>query len=313
MNARQHALKQVFTLRSLDMASPPPSPNPSEKEALLTNEMESVDFASLLADLESMPHTNINARPIGKAGSRKPNDFGVRVTLKLHPRKQKRFAVTKPDGERPTLVAAAREAVKWATGELKAAGIEAPEATPQAPQPPTPEELQQLTEWIDDQSDPEAITIEQADAWLRGRRASASGAGAMAPLIERQLAEATLRTMEARFKRAEAALARAKAALPEEQASKRQKPAWSGREYAGYDTVDIWRQEEGRIFNQRRVELSADKQGRVPSKLPKGAEGALHHWRCGLVGAVKYWAQGSTADAVHFLFALDLFDSQVDP
>ena len=77
----------MFTLRSLDMASPPPSPNPSEKEALLTNEMESVDFASLL---ESMPHTNINARPIGKAGSRKPNDFGVRVTLKLQPRKQKR-------------------------------------------------------------------------------------------------------------------------------------------------------------------------------------------------------------------------------
>ena len=174
------------------MASPPPSPSPSEKEALLTNEMESVDFASLLADLESMPHTNINARPIGKAGSRKPNDFGVRVTLKLQALKQRRFAVTKPDGERPTLVAAAREAVKWATGELKAAGIEAPEATTQAPQPPTPEELQQLTEWIDDQSDPEAITIEQADAWLRGRRASASGAGAMAPLIERQLAEATL-------------------------------------------------------------------------------------------------------------------------
>ena len=159
--------------------------------------MESVDFASLLADLESMPHTNINARPIGKAGSRKPNDFSVRVTLKLPERSrlQKRFAVTKPDGERPTLVAAAREAIKWATGELKAAGIEAPEAPPQAPQPPTPEELQQLTEWIDDQSDPEAITIEQADAWLRGRRASASGAGAMAPLIERQLAEATLRTM----------------------------------------------------------------------------------------------------------------------
>ena len=111
------------------MASPPPSPNPSEKEALLTNEMESVDFASLLADLESMPHTNINARPIGKAGSRKPNDFGVCVTLKLPERLrlQKRFAVTKPDGERPTLVAATREAIKWATGELKAAGIEAPE------------------------------------------------------------------------------------------------------------------------------------------------------------------------------------------
>ena len=38
------------------MASPVLSPNPSETEALLTNEMESVDFASLLADLESMPH-----------------------------------------------------------------------------------------------------------------------------------------------------------------------------------------------------------------------------------------------------------------
>jgi len=161
------------------MASPPPSPSPSEKEALLTNEMESVDFASLLADLESMPHTNINARPIGKAGSRKPNDFGVLVTLKLQPRKQKRFAVTKPDGERPTLVAAAREAVKWATGELKAAGIEAPEATPQVPQPPTPEELQQLTEWIDDQSDPgRSATLQSTLPSTRSRSATPSSCAA---------------------------------------------------------------------------------------------------------------------------------------
>ena len=46
----------------------------------------------------------------------------MKLKLPERSRLQKRFAVTKPDGERPTLVAAAREAVKWATGELKAAG-----------------------------------------------------------------------------------------------------------------------------------------------------------------------------------------------
>ncbi len=46
----------------------------------------------------------------------------MKLKLPERSRLQKRFAVTKPDGERPTLVAAAREAIKWATGELKAAG-----------------------------------------------------------------------------------------------------------------------------------------------------------------------------------------------
>lgn len=31
--------------------------------------------------------------------------------------------------------------------------------------------------------------------------------------------------------------------------------------------------------------------------MPRGKEGVLHHWRLGLVGAVKYWAEGSKADA----------------
>ena len=136
------------------------SSDDSSEAATFDEQMASIEFAELLANLERMPGVSQNSKPVKPAN--KPNHFGVSVKLKLPERSrlQKRFAVTKPDGERPTLVAAAREAIKWATGELKAAGIEAPEAPPQAPQPPTPEELQQLTEWIDGQSDPEAITIE---------------------------------------------------------------------------------------------------------------------------------------------------------
>ena len=53
-----------------------------------------------------------SSKPVKPAN--KPNHFGVSVKLKLPERSrlQKRFAVTKPDGERPTLVAAAREAIK---------------------------------------------------------------------------------------------------------------------------------------------------------------------------------------------------------
>ena len=30
----------------------------------------------------------------------------------------------------------------------------------------------------------------------------------------------------------------------------------------------------------------------------------MDHWRCGLIGALQYWADGSEADAVQLIFSL---------
>ena len=70
-------------------------------------------FLSSLAELRSMPHTHVSEKPVGRA--EKPNDFGVLVTLNIpeKKRKQKRFAVTGPKGDRPNLIAATQEAKKW--------------------------------------------------------------------------------------------------------------------------------------------------------------------------------------------------------
>ena len=61
-------------------------------------------FLSSLAELRSMPHTHVSEKPVGRA--EKPNDFGVLVTLNIpeKKRKQKRFAVTGPKGDRPNLI-----------------------------------------------------------------------------------------------------------------------------------------------------------------------------------------------------------------
>mmetsp|Transcript_2403 Transcript_2403/g.7389 ORF Transcript_2403/g.7389 Transcript_2403/m.7389 type:complete len:130 (+) Transcript_2403:331-720(+) len=120
---------------------------------------------------------------------------------------------------------------------------------PEAPAEPAPsnEELEWLAQWIDEQSDPDAIGVEQADAALRSRRAKASGAATAALLMERQLLEAKLHAAKRRLERAQRTVARAEAALPAAHADKRQRgepPAWADREYASYDTVERWRQEE---------------------------------------------------------------------
>ena len=90
---------------------------------------------------------------------------------------------------------------------------------------------------------------------------------------------------------------------------------WRSRPYGDYDTVDTWVKREGEIWNRRRVELVADKPAREPAKLPRGArDGPLHHWRRGLVGAVRDWAEGSEADAANIIFSLiDELGLQVPP
>ena len=118
------------------------------------------------------------------------------VTLNIpeRKRKQKRFAVTGPKGDRPNLIAAAQEAKNWVNEQLTEAGIEA--TLPEQPPPQqaaTPEELELLAAWIDEQPDPGAITMELALDWLHSQRAKASGAATMALLMDRQLAEAHVR------------------------------------------------------------------------------------------------------------------------
>lgn len=79
---------------------------------------------------------------------------------------------------------------------------------------------------------------------------------------------------------------------------------WSSREYANYSTVQYWRQEEGRIYHQRRRTLSDGIPGRLSKEMPRGnRDGPLDHWRCGLVGAIQYWAQGSNEDAATVVLA----------
>ena len=56
------------------------------------------------------------------------------------------------------------------------------------------------------------------------------------------------------------------------------------------------------IQARRQVTLDVEKPGR--SELPRGKEGALDHWRRGLVGAVQDWAEGSTQDAVCLIVSL---------
>ena len=106
-----------------------PAPAVAPKDQMATDA-----FLSSLAELRSMPHTHVSEKPVGRA--EKPNDFGVLVTLNIpeRKRKQKRFAVTGPKGDRPNLIAAAQEAKKWVNEQLTEAGIEAtlPAAAPTA-------------------------------------------------------------------------------------------------------------------------------------------------------------------------------------
>ena len=95
-----------FLLRSLQLegrtamastSSPAPAVAP-------VDQMATDAFLSSLAELRSMPHTHVSEKPVGRA--EKPNDFGVLVTLNIpeKKRKQKRFAVTGPKGDRPNLI-----------------------------------------------------------------------------------------------------------------------------------------------------------------------------------------------------------------
>lgn len=200
------------------------------------NEAESDQAAALLARLRALPGvSSVNTKPVKPAS--KPNHFGVSFLVKppgVTKGIAKRSACTAPDGARPTLVAAIEAAIVTTVDILNEHGLEVevlPAAQPEGVlNAPTAEELQWLADWVDEQPEPEAITVEQADAALAIRRSSRAGssqAGSSSALTcftrlsEVQVQRAQLSTAKKRQQRAAAQVERLQATLPEEQPSKR--------------------------------------------------------------------------------------------
>ena len=70
--------------------------------------------------------------------------------------------------------------------------------------------------------------------------------------------------------------------------------------YVNYD-LSAWRSTTGAIMMRRAVPLSADSEASQPRY---GEDGALLHWRRGLVGAVQDWAAGSEVYAIWLILKL---------
>mmetsp|Transcript_17538 Transcript_17538/g.52449 ORF Transcript_17538/g.52449 Transcript_17538/m.52449 type:complete len:113 (-) Transcript_17538:22-360(-) len=86
-----------------------------------------------------------------------------------------RSAITEPEGARPTFLEAVRSAIADVTTTLEEHGVTVAQPVRNADlPPPTAEELQWLSEWIDEQPTPEAVTVEQADAAIAARRSATS-------------------------------------------------------------------------------------------------------------------------------------------
>ena len=136
------------------------------------------------------------------------------------------------------------------------------------------------------------------------------------PRAEERLRE--LRAAEAAAVQAREAAEKELAALQAQAESlrlgpqKRQKTAGSSSEepeparpqhydhYANYN-LDNWRNTTGEIMNRRAKPVCADTQAATPRQ---GVNGALLHWRRGLVGAVQDWANGSKDNVVWLLLQL---------
>ena len=98
-------------------------------------------------------------------------------------------------------------------------------------------------------------------------------------------------------------VARLEAAIGEQHHEKRQRRE-EERPYDEYTSKE-WQRQESWVWVRRRKELSADAPARLPEEIPRGErDGALYHWRRGLVYAVQDWAEGSKADAAKLVFSV---------
>lgn len=249
--------------------------------------------------------TFVSSKPLGKAN--RINDFGVSYKIRnvagdiIQRRKPCTIG-------RPTVEDCLRAILDELSEEL------GPHAVPKLPSSHEPDEegeredytadeLNWLAEWCDSHPTPETISKAEASEALRLERAK-RGRSAFGMLKESQLLLALERSSRNAVERAKARLSNVQERLSEyHNLSKRQRTDedWQRRPYASYD-LETWRRLEGEMWSRRRKPLS-DKPGRL--KMPRGErDGALHHWRRGLVGAVCDWAEGSKEDAVTLILAL---------
>ena len=179
-------------------------------------------------------------------------------------------------------------------------------AGPAAPAPEfSQDELDWLSEWMDEQHDPSKVAHAEAEAALLRRRAGQAGAATLARLQETQLLHAKARAAQLRVERALRDLEHAQAALPATHDDKRPRPAvpdhprvarggtnpphWEHYHSYSQSTYQKLETEE-----QDRCAVPIDREKRERA-LPPGDEsrGWHNHWRRGIFGKLRGWAAGS--------------------
>ena len=130
----------------------------------------------------------------------------------------------------------------------------------------TEAELLWLSDWYDQQPEPDQVTLEQANTALASHRASSGGTSAFTALheaLEAQWLRAKLRAAEIRMNKAASEVARWKAAIDEPAPHKKQRTR--EREPRPYDNhaLEEWQRQESMTWTRRRVELSDDKAARL--------------------------------------------------
>ena len=169
-----------------------------------------------------------------------PTDFNVnRIVVKVKDGDNRMRTVTSPcSAALPHWFHAAREAKSKVAEIVGKSAVDAAEEQVQLgtqPQPAAPAEitdaeLEWLSNWYDEQPEPDHITLEQANAALATHRASSGGTSATQVLFEAEWLRAKLRAATGRRDRAAAEMARLEAMLAERQPEKRQRAERSGEE-----------------------------------------------------------------------------------
>ena len=306
--------------------------------ARMQQEQNSATAAALVAELERLPCVSgVSTKPTKPAN--RPNNFGVSYKLKAPGSitMPKRSAVTGVDGERPTFISAVQHAIQTARQFMLEEGIAESDATPaDQAHPATYEELEWLNEWMDEQQQPEMVTLAELTDALTQRRSAINSAqagtssarsgsdesSAFTALHEMQLKQAQLASAQRRLQRAKRSLERIEAALPDAKRTQVKEHAASGvvpdhpRVASGGSNPLHWK----RYWNYSQTtyqKLETEEQDRrsipinrdlLEHDLPRGDEteagesrGWFSHWRRGIGPALRGWAKGSLGAVVHML------------
>lgn len=209
--------------------------------------------------------TTVSTKPIGKG--LKLNDFGVRFKMRTL-NGELRQVRKSCSAELPSIDDAMRAAIAHVKGEL---GIDCAQellCDVERHDEYSGAALEWMADWCENHPKPDTITYDMASAALQEHRASTceNSRPSTAVLHDVQLLFARQRAAQRASEKAAALYARLTAEVEQSHLAKKRPrpigPEWHTRPYAKYETLEYWRQEEARIWNRRRIELSA---GQCPS------------------------------------------------